>query len=147
MINDDDVIIKFSKVQKDAESVINDFIFNENPLLALLEKRWRPNTDIYETKNGIIVKIELSGVEKKDIEILYEDNKLKIKGKREDHSPPDKIIWHQIEINYGDFYREINIPSKINPSEISATFKNGFLFIFFSFKNLPGKVKINIEEK
>ncbi len=144
-------LTEFSKLDTEVKKIFYDFFSNENPFLLAAESHWKPNVDIYRTKNGIIVKVELAGMKQKNLKILFENNKLKIKGSRHDYSIPEQVTCQQIEITYGNFERIINIDpedKKIDEDNINATFKYGFLLIYLPFSKQNKNTKkneINIE--
>jgi HSP20 family protein len=145
-------LIEFSNLDSDIKKIFTDFFVNENPMLLSFETHWLPNTDIYETSKGIVIKMELAGVKKEDIDITYTKNKIIIKGIRHDYSIPEQIQCKQIEINYGKFERVIllkDYPDRaVNFNEIKATYKDGMLFIFVPFmKVVKPEYKIEIKEE
>lgn len=141
------ILSYFASLDEDIKELFRDFLVRENPLLTVTEKHWRPNTDIYETLKGIVIKMELAGVRQDQISIEYKENKLIVIGKRLDYTTEEKITCYQMEINYGEFCRVINLPKDINPDKIKATYQDGFLLIFVPFKAIvkPTVVKIKIE--
>ncbi|MBN1898100.1 MAG: Hsp20/alpha crystallin family protein [Spirochaetes bacterium] len=146
------LLTEFNNLDIEVRKLFADFFSHENPLLMVTETHWRPNTDIYETSRGTIIKIELSGVKQKDIDITYDRGKLIIRGRRSDYSIPDKVKCKQIEIHYGEFERIINIQKisekAIDIDNIKATYKDGLLFILLPHlkEAAPEKeLKIKIE--
>ncbi len=144
------LLTEFNRLDAEVRKIFADFFFNENPLLMITETHWRPNTDIYETSKGIIIKIEIAGVKQNDIDITYKNGKLIVKGRRPDYSVPDRVQCKQIEINYGEFERTItierNFEKSIDIDNIKATYKDGMLFIFMPFlKRIVSEQKIKIE--
>ncbi len=154
MINYKYFFEEFSHLDADIKKIFYDFFTNENPLLMITETHWAPNTDIYETANGIIIKMEIAGVKQKDIEIIYDKNKIKIKGRRPDYSVPDRVSCKQMEINYGEFEKIISLDEYkdkyIDEDKIKATYKDGMLFIFIPYlkkvEEKKNSIKIKIEE-
>lgn len=148
------LLTEFNRLDIEVRKIFTDFFFNENPLLMITETHWRPNTDIYETSKGIIIKMEIAGVKQDDIDITYEMGKIIIRGRRPDYSVPDRVQCRQIEINYGEFERIISIESAsekaIDFENIKATYKEGMLFIFVPFLKVvrpERKIKINIGDE
>ena len=86
MIKSRNVFLHFTNLDKETKDIFKDFFTKENPMLVLSESHWMPNTDIYETAKGIIVKMELTGVNQDQIDILFKGSTMVIKGKRIDHS-------------------------------------------------------------
>lgn len=92
-------------------------------------RTWTPPTDIYETENDIHIKMELAGVQEKDIEVRLSRGYLIVRGKREDQSNVQKENYHLMEIQYGSFERVFVLPEIFSPEDVSAHFENGFLTI------------------
>jgi len=144
------LLTEFNRLDSEVRKIFADFFFNENPLLMITETHWRPNTDVYETSKGIIIKMEIAGVKQSDIDITYENGKLIVRGRRPDYSVPDRVQCKQIEINYGEFERVItlerNIDRSVDTDNIKATYKEGMLFIFVPFlKNVTPEQRIKIK--
>lgn len=101
---------------------------------------WRPPTDVYETEQDIIIKVEIAGMNEEDFQIIFNKNTLIINGFRKDDILTKKA-FHQVEIGYGDFTSviELSIPIRIEDTE--ASYNNGFLSIVLP-KALPKKIKI-----
>lgn len=91
-------------------------------------RNWRPPTDVYESDDCIIVKVEIAGMDQEKFKITYFKNTLNISGCRTDENSSIKA-FHQLEIGYGDFSTsiEINMPIQVDKSE--AIYQNGFLII------------------
>jgi HSP20 family protein len=103
-------------------------------------RNWRPPTDVYESDDCIIVKVEIAGMDQDKFEITYFKNTLNISGCRADENSSIKA-FHQLEIGYGEFSTsiEINIPIQVDKSE--AIYQNGFLVIYLP-KSQPKNILI-----
>lgn len=88
---------------------------------------WRPPTDVYETQDQVIVKVEVPGMAEGDFEIALDDGCLVISGNRPD--TPGKLVYHNIEIRYGAFRSEVRIDWQVDSSAIEATYERGFLLV------------------
>jgi HSP20 family molecular chaperone IbpA len=98
---------------------------------------WRPHTDVYETPEHLIVKMELAGVPEEAIEItLYADHVV-VTGTREESLPTEKagsgpdhrLAFHEAQIHYGPFRSEVRLPRPIDSEGVTAELDNGFLVI------------------
>jgi HSP20 family protein len=91
------------------------------------QTHWIPNTDVYTTEEGLVVKAELSGVRREDLVITHEGNRLLISGQRPDgcRAPGSKFLV--MEINYGAFECVIEIPAGYDLPNALGTYHNGFL--------------------
>jgi len=90
---------------------------------------WVPNTDVYSTDNGLVVKVELAGMRSDNLEITVEGNRLRISGTRPDGCRAPKCSFLVMEINYGPFASELELPPGYDLSQAKAAYLNGFLRI------------------
>ncbi len=90
---------------------------------------WIPNTDVYACESGLVVKVELAGIRREDLELLVEGNQLKITGQRPDGCRPSKCRFLVMEINYGPFETVIELPPGYDLARARAVYQNGFLRI------------------
>jgi len=88
---------------------------------------WVPNTDVYVTEGSLVVKVELAGMRKEDLELTVEGNRLKISGQRPDGCRAPKCTFLVMEINYGVFESIIEVPAGYDLSQAEASYQNGFL--------------------
>lgn len=91
---------------------------------------WRPPTDVYETPERLVVKMELAGVPEEAIEVtLYADH-LVVSGARTDREPAGaQAAYREAGIHYGPFRAEVRLPSSVDGEHVVATLENGFLTI------------------
>jgi len=89
--------------------------------------QWTPNTDAYETDNGLVIKVELAGMRSDNLEITVEGNRLRISGHRPDGCRAPKASFLVMEINYGPFESTLEVPSKYDLIQAKAAYLNGFL--------------------
>lgn len=106
--------------------ILGDFI-TRRPLFSLNERPWNPPTDIYETDTAVVIKMELAGANKKDVEITLDHDILTIQGHRIEEESSLKRNYHLMEIHFGIFKRTFKIPPYLNKDTIHATYKDGFL--------------------
>jgi HSP20 family protein len=90
---------------------------------------WSPAVDIHETEAEIVVKAEVPGVERDDIQLNLENNVLTLKGERKFEKDTKEENYHRIERSYGSFSRAFSIPATVDEGEINADYKEGVLTI------------------
>ena len=101
---------------------------------------WTPNVNLYETDTAYIVCVDLSGVDKEKIDVLVSDQKLTLRGARlvplppsatngNSDSHPSKMRVHVMEIDHGQFCREVDLPADVAHEQIGAVHLNGLLWI------------------
>jgi len=88
-----------------------------------------PNTDVYATDGGLVIKVELAGMRSEHLEITVEGNKLRISGNRPDGCRAAKCNFLLMEINYGPFESVLEIPNGYDLGQAKAAYLNGFLRI------------------
>jgi HSP20 family protein len=90
---------------------------------------WVPNTDVYVTDSGIVVKVELPGMRREDLEITVEGSRLRITGNRPDGCRPPNCSFLVMEISYGPFETDLELPPGYDLGQAKAVYVNGFLRI------------------
>jgi len=88
---------------------------------------WRPPTDVYETIESVIVKMEIAGMREEDIEVALQGDILMISGSRSDSL--ERKAYHQMEIPFGRFSVVIELPASVETENATAEYKDGFLTI------------------
>ena len=91
------------------------------------EGSWVPQIDMYEQGNQIVVKAELPGISKEDIDIVLEQGDLIIRGERKSEHENTEGNVYRMERSYGSFYRRIPMPEGVREDDISASFNDGVL--------------------
>lgn len=91
---------------------------------------WCPPTDVYETEEGFVVKVEVAGMREEDFEVAIENNVLIISGNRPDSG--ERRAYYQMEIRSGKFEIALAIPAPTEVEMAVAEYKDGFLLV-----NLP----------
>jgi HSP20 family protein len=93
------------------------------------ETYWVPNTDVYVMDGGLVIKVELAGMRREDLELTVDGNRLKISGHRPDGCRAPKCTFLVMEINYGAFESIIELPPGYELGQAKAAYQNGFLRI------------------
>lgn len=88
---------------------------------------WHPPTDVYETNDAIIVKVEIAGMNPDDIHITFVDRVLTISGTRQDMDA--KSSYHRLEIHYGEFLSQVYLGGNYHTDRIDAQYTNGLLYV------------------
>ncbi|MEJ5240697.1 MAG: Hsp20/alpha crystallin family protein [Anaerolineales bacterium] len=100
---------------------------------------WSPPTDVYETEDAYVVRVEIAGMREEDFEITLEGNYLLIQGQRPDTS--ERRAYHQMEIRFGRFASIVELPPAVDTQRVEAEYHNGFLFVTLP-KARPNLLKI-----
>ena len=95
----------------------------------LSEANWVPNTDVYVTDAGLVVKVELAGMKREDLELSIDGSRLRISGHRPDGCRGAHCKFLVMEINYGFFESILDLPDGYDLSRAKAAYLNWFLRI------------------
>lgn len=106
-------------------------------------RTWRPPTDVYETDDAVIVKIEIAGMNPDDIAISFIDRELVVRGNRRDVD--EKQSFHCLEIPYGEFQTEVFLPGAHDDSKIEAKYVHGFLYITLPKSKQEHRVTVRVQ--
>lgn len=98
---------------------------DELPALA----EWAPDMDVSETKDAIVVKAEIPGLEPADIQVSLQESTLIVKGEKKREKEEKDERYHRVERSYGSFVRAVKLPVAIEGAGVSAVFKNGLLTV------------------
>jgi len=88
-----------------------------------------PSVDMYDKKDEIVVKAEIPGVEKENINIYLTNDTISIKGEMKKEEEVNEADYHYSERSYGSFARTLNLPVKVQTDKVKASFKDGILEI------------------
>ncbi|WP_333655495.1 Hsp20/alpha crystallin family protein [Dissulfurispira sp.] len=105
-----------------------------------------PNIDMYDRKNEIVVKAELPGVAKEDIDLTITKDSLTLKGEARKEEEIKEEDYYAAEISYGSFTRTIALPAEVDSEKAKASFKNGVLEIVLPKREeaRPKEIKIEV---
>jgi HSP20 family protein len=106
-----------------------------------------PALDLFEDDNEIVVKAELPGMTKDDIQISFADNVLTIRGEKKKEEEESDKNYYRAERVYGAFVRSLVLPGEVNPDKARAVFKNGVLEIRMPKTEAAKKkeIKVNVQ--
>jgi HSP20 family protein len=96
---------------------------------------WLPRTDVYETEDNLVVRVEVAGVQRESLNVYYsgERHTLNVKGVRSEQHVDErqKLRYYQLEVYFGPFEREVALPPDItvDAENLSATYRDGFLVV------------------
>jgi HSP20 family protein len=91
-----------------------------------LERRV-PLVDVFEDKDEIVVKAEIPGMDKDNIEVNLADHTLTIKGEKKKEEEIKEENYYRAERSYGSFIRTVELPAEVHTDKVKANFKNGVL--------------------
>jgi HSP20 family protein len=108
---------------------------------------WSPSVDIYETDDNLVLRVDLPGVEQKEIDVRVENQTLTIAGERKFENVDSSKGYHRIERSYGSFNRSFALPSAFDTEKIGAEYKNGVLTVTLPKKEAakPRQIKVAVQ--
>ena len=109
------------------EKSFDEMFQSVNPMFCFSKRVWRPQMDIFETREEIIIQAEMAGVQKENMVVEMSDKAVKISGLRKSCQPDPTATYRLAEIQFGQFERVLYLPSVIDMDKVSASYANGFL--------------------
>ena len=105
-----------------------------------------PPVDVYEDEQGLRLKLEVPGIDEKDLDVRIENNVLTIRGERKFEKEEKEEKFHRIERRYGSFARSFTLPNTVDTEKVTADYKNGVLSLQLAKKAeaKPKQIKVNI---
>lgn len=100
---------------------------------------WSPPTDLFESEEALVVRVEIAGMKEEDFEVALENNVLLIAGTRSDS--PERRAYHQMEIRFGKFATSVALPAPVDAEAARAEYKDGFLTVTLP-KAKPNQIKV-----
>jgi HSP20 family protein len=116
-------------LQNRLNSIFQDFARPEETSETLAAGNFVPAVDVYEDAQKVVLKLEVPGIRREDLDIKVEGRTLTVKGERKFETEEKEENFHRIERRYGSFVRSFTLPSTVNTEEISATSTDGVLSI------------------
>lgn len=132
-------------VRDDVDRIV-DRIFR--PELDLWEGQTKaPLVDIYEENDAIVVKAEIPGLKKEEIDISISDDAITLSGKKKDVKEVKKENFYQKEIREGSFLRTLSLPCRVDREKVKASYKDGMLEVILpkAPEEKKKELKVNIQ--
>jgi HSP20 family protein len=118
----------------------------EGPEEALTTTSFAPPVDIYEDEHNITLKLEVPGIDEKDIDVRIENTTLTVHGERKIEKDEKEENFRRVERQYGEFTRSFTLPSSVDPGQVTADYAKGVLKINLAKKAeaKPKQIKVNV---
>ena len=111
-------------LQNRMNHLFRDLNAEESPLTTA---SFVPAVDIYEDPQKVVLKLEVPGVDQKDIDIRVENSTLTVRGERKFEAEEKQENFHRIERTFGSFYRAFTLPTTVDAENIDASYNAGVL--------------------
>jgi len=113
---------------------------------SLTTSSFAPAVDVYEDEHNVTLKIEVPGIDEKDIDVRIENNTLTVHGERKIEKEEKEENYRRVERQYGSFTRTFTLPTTVDAEKAAADYDTGVLKITLPKKAeaKPKQVKINV---
>jgi HSP20 family protein len=137
---------EFSTLQDRMNRLFRDSHSSEGGNEALTTTNFAPPVDVYEDEHSVTLKIEIPGVDEKDVDVRIEDNTLTVHGERKFEKEEKEENYRRVERQYGSFTRSFTLPTTVDPEQVQANYDKGILKIKLSKKAeaKPKQIKVNV---
>ena len=136
---------EFSTLQDRMNRLFRDS-FSEGREESLTTSTFAPAVDVYEDEHNVTLKIEVPGVDEKDIDVRVENHTLTVHGERRFEKEEKEENYRRVERQYGSFTRSFTLPNTVDTETISANYDKGVLKIKLAKKAeaKPKQIKVNV---
>jgi HSP20 family protein len=113
---------------------------------SLTTSSFAPAVDVYEDEHQVTLKIEVPGIDEKDIDVRVEGNTLTVHGERKIEKEEKEENYRRVERQYGSFTRNFTLPTTVDSEKVTATYDQGVLKIALPKKAeaKPKQIKVNV---
>jgi len=107
---------------------------------------WMPPVDVYEDEHNITLKIEVPGIDDKDVDVRIENNTLTVHGERKFEKEEKEENYRRVERQYGSFTRTFALPNTVDHENVQADYDKGVLKVKLAKKAeaKPKQIKVNV---
>jgi HSP20 family protein len=132
-------------LQNRLNSIFQDFARPDETSEALMAGNLVPTVDVYEDAEKLVLKLEVPGIRREDLDIQVEGRTLTVEGERKFESEEKEENFHRIERRYGSFVRSFTLPVTVNTEDIKATSEDGVLSISLAKKSEAQPKQIQVQ--
>jgi HSP20 family protein len=137
---------EFATLQNRINRVFRETYTPEGHDETLTTSSFAPAVDVYEDEHSVTLKIEVPGIDEKDIDVRVENNTLTVHGERKIEKEEKEENYRRVERQYGSFTRTFNLPTTVDSEKVSANYDKGVLKIALPKKAeaKPKQIKVNV---
>src|SRR6204780_700901 len=141
-----DPLREFTTMQDRMSRLFRDSYGTDGREEALATTTFAPPVDVYEDEHNITLKIEVPGIDEKDIDVRIENNTLTVHGERKFEKEEKEENFRRVERQYGSFTRSFTLPTTVDAEKVSANYDKGVLKIALAKKAeaKPKQIKVNV---
>ena len=136
---------EFTTLQDRMNRLFRDSFGSDAQDQALATTAFAPAVDVYEDEHNITLKVEVPGIDEKDIDVRIENNTLTVHGERKFEKEEKEENFRRVERQYGSFTRSFTLPTTVDAEKVSANYDKGILKISLAKKAeaKPKQIKVN----
>ena len=137
---------EFSTLQDRMNRLFRESYGPEGREESLTSTTFAPPVDVYEDEHNVTLKIEVPGVDDKDIDVRIENNVLTVHGERKFEKEEKEENFRRVERQYGSFTRTFTLPNTVDSEKVSANYEKGILKVTLPKKAeaKPKQIKVNV---
>ncbi len=137
---------EFTTVQDRLNRLFRESYGPEGREEALTTSSFAPPVDVYEDEHNVALKIEVPGIDEKDIDVRIENNVLTVHGERKFEKEEKEENFRRVERQYGSFTRTFTLPTTVDAEKVAANYDKGILKIVLPKKAeaKPKQIKVNV---
>jgi HSP20 family protein len=134
-------------IQDEMNRLFDDFFGRPLARTEWTEGVWSPTVDVSEDKDNVIIRAEMPGTKKEDVDISIQDNVLTLNGEKKQEKEEKDKNYHRVERSYGSFCRSFQLPTSVKTDKIKANYRDGVLNITLpkTEEVKPKQIPISIE--
>jgi HSP20 family protein len=140
---------EFSTLQDRMNRLFRESYGPEGREESLTTTTFAPPVDVYEDEHSVTLKIEVPGIDEKDIDVRIENNVLTVHGERKFEKEEKEENFRRVERQYGSFTRTFTLPTTVDAEKVSANYDKGILKIALPKKAeaKPKQIKVNVSSE
>src|ERR1700678_2623349 len=137
---------ELNTLQDRMNRLFRDSVAGDTQDQSLATSAFAPPVDVYEDEHNITLKIEVPGIDEKDIDVRIENNTLTVHGERKFEKGEKEENYRRVERQYGSFTRSFTLPTTVDAEKVSANYDKGVLKIALAKKAeaKPKQIKVNV---
>jgi HSP20 family protein len=137
---------EFATLQDRMNRLFRDSYGSEGREEALTTSTFAPPVDVYEDEHNVTLKIEVPGIDEKDIDVRIENSTLTVHGERRFEKEEKEENYRRVERQYGSFVRTFTLPQTVDQESVQADYEKGVLKIKLAKREeaKPKQIKVNV---
>ena len=131
-------------LQREFEGMIRRFFLGQGPMAGHVGEMWRPPTDVLDSADRVVVRMEIAGVSLEDLSLSVSGHSLEVRGVRKFKPLDGDFHFNRAEIYYGCFQQRIHLGENVDRDRATATYQDGLLEIVLpkSTEGVPHEVRL-----